>query len=94
MTSVVPVTIYALYFTCSEEAGGCPPPLWDLTFKSLQSLRDPQSWARLWDTEASLVYLAWLAYTVVCWKVLPGDWVEGTVMRNGDRKKYKINGAA
>lgn len=30
---------------------------------------------------------------VAAWAILPGDWVEGTELRNGKRQKYKINGA-
>jgi hypothetical protein len=29
---------------------------------------------------------------VLCWAYIPGDWVEGTLMRNGKKQMYKING--
>jgi len=39
-----------------------------------------------------LVYLAWYTFCVVSWAVLPGDWVEGLPLHNGQRMEYKING--
>ena len=39
------------------------------------------------------MYLGWYAFCVIAWLVLPGDWVEGTLMRNGKKMKYKINGS-
>ena len=93
VTLSVPATIYALYFGCSEHSG-CPPPLpletiWPAVKASLQ---DPEFWKSLWDRDAAVAYLAWYIYCVICRFVLPGDWIEGTVIRDGTRKKYKING--
>ena len=94
ITVGVPAVAHALYFVCSEHAGGCPPrvPLSVLTETAKQALTNKQWWASLWDTEATLLYLAWVAFCVVAWAVLPGDWVEGGTLRNGEKKKYKING--
>ena len=86
----VPTMTYALYFGCSEQTGGCPPPI--DTGVVIDTLSDPSWWKSLWDTEATIAYLAWYAFTVVAWFILPGDWVEGIPMRNGQTKKYKING--
>jgi delta14-sterol reductase len=49
-------------------------------------------WAKLWDAQAFLVFVAWMVYIFIAWAILPGDWVEGTLLRNGTRQKYKING--
>lgn len=46
----------------------------------------------LWDTEAAIAYLAWYAFCVLAWAVLPGDHVVGTRLRDGAQKTYKING--
>ncbi|KNZ81777.1 Delta(14)-sterol reductase [Termitomyces sp. J132] len=54
-------------------------------------MSDPDWWVSLWDTQAFLVYLAWYAYTVVAWFVLPGDWIQGTTLRTGGKKYYKLN---
>lgn len=90
VTIGVPIMTYALYFGCSEATGGCPPPVSIPTVTD--ALQSWSWWASLWDTEAALAYLAWYAFCVVAWAVLPGDWVEGTQLRNGKKQKYKING--
>ncbi|KAG1761186.1 ERG4/ERG24 ergosterol biosynthesis protein [Suillus occidentalis] len=87
----VPFMTYLLYFGCSEESGGCPPPLQSIPDRFVEALSDKTFWASLWDTEASLIYLGWYAFCIVAWAVLPGDWVEGVTMRTGEKKKYKIN---
>ncbi|KAF4571506.1 erg24, C-14 sterol reductase [Pleurotus pulmonarius] len=95
ITLAVPITTYALYFGCSEASGGCPPPnfsQWSPIISS--SLSNPEWWKGLWDTEAALIYLAWYAFCVVTWAILPGDKVDGVVMRNGQKKQYKINAFA
>jgi hypothetical protein len=89
----VPFITYLLYFGCSEESGGCPPPLQSVPDRFVEALSDKTFWASLWDTEASLIYLGWYAFCVVAWAVLPGDWIEGVTMRTGEKKKYKINGS-
>ena len=90
ITIGIPTLTYALYFGCSEHTGGCPPPI--NTELIIDTLSDPSWWKGLWDTQATIAYLAWYFSVVAAWLVLPGDWVEGIPMRNGLKKKYKING--
>lgn len=95
ITLAVPTFTYALYFGCSEATGGCPPPsAFDPSIlpKIQASLTSLDWWKSLWDTEASLIYLGWYLFCVVSWRVLPGDVVEGTLIRTGVKKKYKMNG--
>ena len=92
ITITIPLMTYLLYFGCTQQ-NGCPPP-W-VTIKNpelLDTLQEPDFWKSLWDTEAALMYFGWYAFCVVAWIVLPGDWIEGTLMRNGKKMKYKING--
>jgi hypothetical protein len=91
VTLAVPFFTYALYFGCSE-GRGCPPNLQTIPDQFITSLSDPEWWKGLWDTQATLMYLAWYTFCIVAWAVVPGDHVEGTTMRNGQKKKYKING--
>ncbi|KAF5341653.1 hypothetical protein D9611_001670 [Ephemerocybe angulata] len=91
----VPIVTYALYFGCSEASGGCPPTA-ALTLATLQdrvaaAVGDVNWWKGLWDNEAALLYLGWYAFCVAAWAILPGDWVEGTTLRNGKKLQYKIN---
>ncbi|KIP08980.1 hypothetical protein PHLGIDRAFT_68417 [Phlebiopsis gigantea 11061_1 CR5-6] len=91
ITLAVPATTYALSFGCSEHSGGCPPLLATIWPSVKTSMQDPEWWKSLWDRDAALLYLAWYVYCVACWLLLPGDWVEGTTIRDGTKKKYKIN---
>ncbi|KAH0585293.1 hypothetical protein H2248_008534 [Termitomyces sp. 'cryptogamus'] len=90
VTLTVPAITYGLYFGCSE-ANGCTPNLLTIPDQIVASMSDPDWWVSLWDTQAFLVYLAWYAYTVVAWFVLPGDWIQGTTLRTGGKKYYKLN---
>jgi delta14-sterol reductase len=92
LVPAIPLTIYALYFACNETSGGCPPSLWSFPFFINRAVTNYAWWAKLWDPQAFLVFVAWMVYIVVAWAILPGDWVEGTLLRNGARQTYKING--
>ncbi|KAI0754892.1 ERG4/ERG24 ergosterol biosynthesis protein [Daedaleopsis nitida] len=84
-----PIVMYALYYGCSEETGGCPPAVnFSVVVRALMSW---SWWKGLWDTEAACLFLAWYAYLVAAWYVLPGRWIEGLPMRDGKKKSYKIN---
>ncbi|KAL9714289.1 erg24, C-14 sterol reductase [Leucoagaricus gongylophorus] len=84
-TLAVPAVAYALFFACNEE-NACRPRL------DLDAVLDVvASLPSLWDTDAALIYLSWYAFCVFAWVILPGDWVDGTVLRDGSKKKYKIN---
>ncbi|KAH8831352.1 ERG4/ERG24 ergosterol biosynthesis protein [Flagelloscypha sp. PMI_526] len=95
ITIGVPLVTYGLYFGCSEETGGCPPTgVLDGSIlpKIQDTLTSADFYKSLWDTEATLMYFAWYMFCVVCWRILPGDVVEGTTLRTGEKKKYKMNG--
>jgi len=91
ITVTVPLVTYALYFGCSEQAGGCPPALNTLPPDLFARLSTRDWWFSLWDAQATAIYFAWYAFCVAAWYVLPGDWIEGVQMRNGQTKRYKIN---
>ncbi|KAF9448326.1 ERG4/ERG24 ergosterol biosynthesis protein [Macrolepiota fuliginosa MF-IS2] len=88
VTLTVPAFSYALFFGCND-ANGCLP--YFTSEPILAAVTDLNWWASLWDTQAALIYLAWYAFCVLSWVILPGDWVEGTTLRDGGKKKYKIN---
>ncbi|KAJ6516498.1 ergosterol biosynthesis ERG4/ERG24 [Mycena sanguinolenta] len=87
--TAVPLTIYALFFGCSEQSGGCPPTLDRI--RVFLALTDPAWYQELWDTQATILFVAWYAFCVLAWAILPGDWISGTTLRNGEKKQYKIN---
>ncbi|KAG6865178.1 hypothetical protein C0991_004621 [Blastosporella zonata] len=90
VTLTVPAITYALYFGCSE-SNGCNPSLSAIPDQIVASVTSPKWWASLWDTQASVYYLGWYAFTVVAWALLPGDWVQGTTLRTGGKQSYKLN---
>ncbi|BEJ11975.1 hypothetical protein CspHIS471_0204350 [Cutaneotrichosporon sp. HIS471] len=89
LTFVTPIVGYGLFYGCNEVTGCSVPP----TRNFLQWIGDwPSSAGALWEWKAAGVYLAWYMWTVLCWNILPGEWIEGTLLRDGTRKKYKMNG--
>ncbi|KAF9517250.1 hypothetical protein BS47DRAFT_1340003 [Hydnum rufescens UP504] len=91
LVPVIPSVIYALYFACNDSSGGCPQPLAAIPFFSYRAVSSLTWWKGLWDAQAFLVYCAWMAFNVLAWAILPGDWVDGVELRDGTRQKYKIN---
>lgn len=94
VTLAVPYFSYALAYLCTDQA--CPAwPVSNLLqffsngFAGMQEL---SWWQELISWEGMAVYGAWYTFTVLCWAFLPGKIVEGQVMRNGERLKYKMNG--
>ncbi len=90
VTVTVPAVAYSLFFACNE-SNNCIPNV-DLEYV-VAAVSNPNWWTSLWDTEAALIYLGWYTFCVLSWAILPGDWVEGTTLRTGQNKIYKINGA-
>lgn len=84
VTVTVPFFAYWLNLACQPHTG-CKlgPEIFDL-----HALWSSQSFFSL---EACLVYLGWYTYVVICWLLIPGKWIEGTVLRDGTRLSYKIN---
>lgn len=90
VTFLTPLMTYLLFFGCNSRTG-CPSLDVD-TYKMGFENGWPSINGKLWDWGAAGVYAAWYAFTVICWNVLPGEQVEGTVMRDGKRKMYNLNG--
>ncbi|EJT52206.1 C-14 sterol reductase [Trichosporon asahii var. asahii CBS 2479] len=93
VTIGTPLTAYFLYYACNEVTGcGLPTSSsqWDAILNGWRNF--PSVAGRLWDTKAALVYLGWYMWCVGCWWLLPGEWIEGTLIRDGTRKRYKMNG--
>lgn len=92
VTLVTPATAYALFFTCSEQAGGCLPSVRYLPVQLANAITDVNWWKSLWDTDAAIIYAAWYAFCLAAWAIVPGDWVKGSELRTGGAIRYKING--
>lgn len=85
ISTLLPVLFNVLYFSCNER--GCP-----VTWDSLDPYWDMWEKAKLVSWEAAGVYLAWFFSLVVLDRIVPGAEVDGTVLRDGTRLKYKFNG--
>ncbi|KAF9350050.1 erg24, C-14 sterol reductase [Mortierella sp. AD094] len=109
MVTVLPLITYALYFNC-RPGFGCIPAYWDSKDGFWPSIgSNPMSypsdvWTFLkstWDTQAFDVYSAFIAFLFLCYFVIPGKVVEGTVVggvggpkmkdRANLKLKYKVN---
>lgn len=86
-------TARCFYKSCGDGPDAAWMHNWETVLAlAKRDLTDPEWWKGLWDQEAAIAYAAWYVYCVVCWAVVPGEWVQGVRMRNGETKSYKING--
>ncbi|KAF9578502.1 erg24, C-14 sterol reductase [Lunasporangiospora selenospora] len=111
MLTVLPLITYGLYFNC-REGFGCVPAFWDSKDGIWPSvnLSKPQDLLpdlykfllSTWDTDAFLVYSAFMVFLFVAYFVIPGNVVEGTIVggvggspltkdRSNYKLKYKVN---
>ncbi|KAG0149133.1 hypothetical protein CROQUDRAFT_59670 [Cronartium quercuum f. sp. fusiforme G11] len=80
----VPFFTYWMNIVCNEQTGcRISRTIFDLHVLWAQT--------KFFSLEACALYLAWYLFIMACWWWLPGRWVEGTVLRDGSRLKYKIN---
>lgn len=92
ITLFTPLFTYFFFFACND-AVGCTPT-------SVQGWKDalalvgnyPSSAGKLWEWKAAGVYLGWYAFCMICEVVLPGQRVQGNLLRDGRRKVYRMNG--
>lgn len=92
VTIFTPAITWALWFTCNETTG-CPPSTragWQAVAENLVDW--PSSAGKWWDWKAAGVFMAFYLYLVLCWAVLPGDKVQGNLLRDGTKKTYTMNG--
>ncbi|TIB02372.1 hypothetical protein E3P94_01160 [Wallemia ichthyophaga] len=92
ITILTPVITYLLYYACpnSYDDGTCKL----LQKPALGRLAGSDFWYSLFTLEAFAVYLAWYAFTVFAWAIIPAQWVRGTQLRDGSYKYYKMNALA
>ncbi len=86
LTFALPVIVGFLYFSIGFNHGG----LWPAAGVDFDGF-----WASLTPTwTVAGVYLGWFALQTGLQMLMPGKIVEGTVLPNGSRLKYKMNGLA
>ena len=85
----LPVVIYMLYFLCNDQVCMRNPLSFDWTaFFAQIDLNN------FFSREATIMYLGWMAFSVVLERVLPGEYVEGTILPNTTNKRlgYTMSG--
>jgi delta14-sterol reductase len=92
VTIGTPFTAYALFYACNEVEGCSVSGAGSALSRVLTTFDFPSSAGKLFEWKALGVYCVWYAWCVLCWAVLPQDWIEGHLLRDGTRKKYKMNG--
>lgn len=86
--TVLPALV--LFFACCCDATGYPSKRFMQDWKGFLF---SEIWIkRLIDPVAMAVYLGFIGFLVVLYYVLKADIVPGTVLRNGQRLKYRLNG--
>ncbi|ORX36826.1 putative C-14 sterol reductase [Kockovaella imperatae] len=94
VSSLCPTVAYFLYYGCNETTG-CPAMTangWRTIYDRVANNDWPSQAGKWWDWQAAGAFMAWYVYCIVCWIVLPVQPVEGTLLRDGKRKKYWMNG--
>lgn len=87
-----PLLTYSLWFLCNETTG-CTPPnaaAWGLLADLIGDW--PATNGQFFEMQSAVVYAAFFTYLVACWVLIPVDRTEGTILRDGRRKAYKLNG--
>jgi hypothetical protein len=84
-----PFVMFMLFFLCNSEMCLSNPFSFDWAAALGQVKFD-----NFFSTEASIMYLGWLAFNVFLERILPGEMVEGTILpgSNGKRLKYTMSG--
>ena len=84
---MLPVVVYALYFLC--DADYC---LDTANWADAPARLSAATFAAAWSWDALWAVLAWLGFQLALAALLPGETVEGVVLRDGSRLKYTLNG--
>ena len=86
---ILPVVISMLYFLCNDQVCMRNPLSFDWTAFFAQI-----NLSNFFSREATIMYLGWMAFSVVLERVLPGEYVEGTILPNTTNKRlgYTMSG--
>lgn len=84
-----PFVMFMLYFLCNDQMCLQNP----LTF-DWASFVASIKFEKFFSKEATLIYLGWLAFSVLLERILPGELVEGTILpgTTNQRLKYTMSG--
>ena len=86
ITVGLPAVVFALYFICNHK--GCPAIGWT----DIEFYKDQLTRTTLISWKSASVYLAWFSSLAILDRIVPGEVIQGTVLRDGTRLTYKFNG--
>ncbi|KAK0645809.1 delta(14)-sterol reductase like protein [Cercophora newfieldiana] len=95
----LPILLFTFTFACND-VSGCPAPsLLRPKSLDLEALKIEVGWPEdgIWGLaswRATGWTLGYYLFSALLYRILPGTEVEGTVLANGGRLKYKFNGLA
>jgi delta14-sterol reductase len=98
LTIALPTLLYAFVFGCNDKSGCPAPALFRLKTVSAETLKRDLGWPAegIWGLaswDATFWTLAYYLFSAVLQRVLPAQEVDGVVLANGSRLKYRMNGA-
>ena len=93
ITLGLPLVCYLLVAACNAQ-DGCigVAPVATLADRLRTQVTSFVAGTKLATADGAIAYLAWFAFCVVLHLALVGHQVQGTVLRNGERLPYKMNG--
>lgn len=92
----LPLVTYLLTFLCND-VSGCPvPSLLHPSTLTLEKLKQEVGWPEngflgLVDLRVTALVLAYYVFSLILWRVLPGEEVKGMPTPSGTVLKYKFN---
>ncbi|KAJ3035898.1 hypothetical protein HDV00_003298 [Rhizophlyctis rosea] len=89
---VLGMPIVSLLLQLLQQPSGFPPKAFYTTPIAL--LLDTINSTTFYTHQAMIVYLGWFLFHAIGYYILPGERIQGTVLRNGKRLTYPINGFA
>lgn len=95
----LPFAVYLATFLCND-ISGCPvPSALSPSTLTIAQLKQDVGWPAngvygLASWDVTLKVLGYYLFSAILHKVLPGEEVEGTVLANGGKLKYKFNSAS
>jgi Delta14-sterol reductase len=90
----LPIVTYSLLFLCNGESGCPAPSLLSPSTLTLEKLQKDVNWQGLpsvFNVEALLATFGWYGLSLVLYAILPAQEVDGTLLSNGVKLKYRLN---
>ena len=88
----LPLVIYLLFFLCNDTHCLRNPFDWHHIIFTFESMTEQLTNTSFFTLRGCMIYISWMAINVLLNYLLPGEVVEGVLLRNNTRLKYKLTG--